>query len=313
MKTIVLILLFVQILVPSQNVLANTCHDNWGAQTLTSLQQYCVLVRPGRQRQSFGTTLKTLLESNKKPMKCQLVAEQQVYECHGLVGDYPRPTRIYFKANMVQPSGLNIHFHGHFSSQEGRNAVNFPFRIPDGDYARMLSNSKADKILVIPESIGRVETYLAHFQPVIKWLQWQEDLHETLGIEKPLPLVLSGHSGSDALLDFLGSDCQNQGWDCGQIRALGLFDANFGDIINQKLVGRDGLVYLARSVIANDGILYLRDTVGLSPAFNNIGLIQAIGPGKINKALVPLNGMSPTAKHMAIMKDGGFSQFLEIQ
>jgi hypothetical protein len=141
---------------------------------------------------------------------------------------------------------------------------------------------------------------------------WQNELIKKLGTKDALALSLSGHSGADAVLNSFGRYCQDKQWDCSKVRSLGLFDANFGDVRGGKLVGRDGLIVLSKTVVDNHGTLYLRDVDGLSPAVNNGALVKSVGPGKVDKAILPLGGIEAVSKHMALMKDGGFSQFLDL-
>ncbi len=217
---------------------------------------------------SYATSLKTKLESGPSPMTCTLKSD--VYECRGVVAG-----SSYFKSDT------------------------------NGNYAQMLEQSKSQSILIVPESRGKVLTYKKDFATAAQWSKWIQGVESRLGLDTKLPMTLSGHSGADAILSSIGSFCTAHTWDCSRVKSLGLFDANYGEIRNGGLVGRDGLKSLVSFTERNQGTIFIRDT-------------EDVGLAKVNKALVAgvnssrLNVKTIKTKHMAIMKDGDFSTFLDL-
>lgn len=252
---------------------------------------------------SYASGLKSKLESGQSPMTCSL--KSNVYECRGIVAGSSEPGRIYFKSDMRSPSSLAVHFHGHYSDSEGTKAGSYPFSAANGNYAQMLEQSKSQAILIVPESRGKVLTYKKDFATAAQWSKWIQGVENRLGLDSNVPMTLSGHSGADAILNSIGSFCSAHTWDCSRVKSLGLFDANYGEIRNGGLVGRDGLKSLVSLTERNQGTIFIRDT-------------EDVGLSNVNKALVAgvnarrLNVKTIKTKHMAIMKDGDFSAFLDL-
>jgi len=252
---------------------------------------------------SYATRLKTKLESGPSPMTC--TQKSNVYECRGVVTGSSEPVRIYFKSDMKNPTSLSVHFHGHYSDSEGTKAGSYPFSAANGNYAQMLEQSKSQAILIVPESKGKVLTYKKDFATAAQWSKWIQGVESRLGLDPKLPMTLSGHSGADAILNSIGSFCAAHTWDCSRVKSLGLFDANYGELRNGGLVGRDGLKSLVSSTERNQGTIFIRDTedVGLTNA--NKALVAGVNSSRLNVKTIK-------TKHMAIMKDGDFSTFLDL-
>lgn len=287
MKTIILICLFVYTLLLPRQSLAQACTPSSTMQTASAFAKFC--------RQN-------LLLSN-SDMNCEL--KGVVYQCRGKVSGYSEPVRIYFKSDMKAPTGLKIHFHGHYNDEQGEKAWNYPFSEKNGNYAHMLAESTRQNILVVPESRGKVKTYINEIATPPKWSAFVTQLETQMGIRSKIPVSVSGHSGSDVMLNAIGKMCADKSWDCSRIKAMGLFDANYGRLVNGELVGRDGLKSLVNTVVQNQGKIYIRDakSVGLE-AVNNV-LTKGVAANVVDHRVVITN-------HMAIMKDGDFSKFLDL-
>lgn len=287
MKTIILICLFVYTLLLPRQSLAQACTPTSTMQTATAFAKFCK---------------QNLLLSNSN-MNCEL--KGGVYQCRGKISGYSEPVRIYFKADMKAPSALKIHFHGHYNDEQGQKAWNYPFSDKNGNYAQMLAESKQQSILVVPESRGKVRTYINELLTAPKWSAFVTQLETQMGINSKVPISVSGHSGSDVMLNSIGKICADKSWDCSRIKAMGLFDANYGQLVNGELAGRDGLKNLVKTVAQNQGKIYIRDakSVGLEAA--NHVLTKGVSAATVDHRVV-------NTSHMAIMKDGDFSKFLDL-
>lgn len=287
MKTIILICLFVYTLLSPRLTLAQSCVPTSVVQTTTAFARFCK---------------QNLLLSNPN-MTCEL--KTSVYECRGKIQGYSEPVRIYFKAKMTSPTALKIHFHGHYSDGEGVQALNYPFSATNGNYAQMLADSKTQSVLVIPESRGKVKTYKQDLMAANKWSAFVTQVEMQTGIRSGLPISVSGHSGSDVMLNAIGKMCADKSWDCARIKSIGLFDANYGELVRGDVVGRDGLKTLVKTVANNQGIIFIRDAKDIGLEGINRALTKSIPQRAVDHRVVDTT-------HMAIMKDGGFSKFLDL-
>lgn len=287
MKTIILICLFVYTLLLPRQSLAQACTPTPTMQTATAFAKFCK---------------QNLLLSN-LGMTC--VLKVGVYQCRGKISGYSEPVRVYFKTDMKAPTALKIHFHGHYNDEQGEAAWNYPFSDKYGNYSQMLAESKQQNILVIPESRGKVRTYTNELLTSQQWSAFVTQIETQMGISSKIPISVSGHSGSDVMLNAIGKMCADKSWECSRIKSVGLFDANYGQLVNGELVGRDGLKSLVKAIALNQGKIYIRDakSVGLEAANN--ALTKGVSTSAVDHRVV-------TTSHMAIMKDGDFSKFLDL-
>lgn len=307
MKTIISICIFVHILLSPRQSLAQFCSPNPTTETAKAFAKYCHLMdtAPSKifSKVPDAEALRNRLEKGESPISC--VLKKTVYECRGQVVGYSEPVRIYFKSDMKSPKGLNLHFHGHYDDAKGEKAWNYPFGATNGDYAQMLAQSKSQSILIIPESKGKVTTYKNDLGTGSLWSAWVRTLQDRMGVSSQLPISISGHSGADVVLNSIGNFCKTKEWDCAYLKSMGLFDSNYGKVQNGELIGRDGLKALAENIASRQGTIYVREaeTSGLTSANN--ALVKNINKDRVNMHAVKTD-------HMSIMRDGGFSQFLEL-
>jgi len=238
-----------------------------------------------------------------------------VTHCKTMIVDYPRPVHFYIPQNLSSEKKLKlfVHFHGH--NIEGYNHFDKRW----GDYGSYLIESKANAVLVIPESVGNCTSYDSFFAKSANsarfFLQLEKKVEE-LAQFKIHSLVLSGHSGAYRVLNRLMKDVNNgeDYFSATPLVALGLFDAIYGpipEIVNwveenattrhsEEL--RDFLFYEAH--VAGPKATTEEGSKTLIAKFKNLSSEKIIF-----KSVMGLDSESLLDQHFAILKRGSLANF----
>lgn len=112
-------------------------------------------------------------------------------ECSGNAAFYPK--EIYF-ALPAKISSVRLHFHGHI--------LNLPeTRVFEGSPSKMIKGfqlqkdiCQSEEVVIIPQSIGKNDTYKAYFAGTEAWEKFKKGLALLLKMDVPT-FHLSGHSG----------------------------------------------------------------------------------------------------------------------
>ncbi len=206
--------------------------------------------------------------------------------------------QIKFSKNpslLVHLHGFNLENYDHFSKKFG-------------DYGNYLLESKANSILVIPESRGKCETYNSFFQSEKRTEDFFSGLKKTitaLTSETTNSLILSGHSGAYKSLNQI-LIYKNIFQD---VKAIGLFDATYGDTgqiekwaLENGKENSDFIFYNAyvtgKKATAEEGSLKLAKHLQIIDSPNII--------------LLPITGVGETLdQHFLISKNGSLKKFWE--
>lgn len=180
-------------------------------------------------------------------------------DCRGKFVWYPEPLNIYFSHEFTwNDLVLAIHFHGFNLYGDGEPARNLHFDeiTGNGDYGKFLSQAKSNIFLVIPESLGKVDTYKNFFNSPDAFRNFVKQL-EVKFSTKFKAFYFSGHSGADQILEILASEClqniKSSGF-CSKIHKVGLFDALYGDRVFLKK-------WIRSSVLNNNEFYFLSSFV----------------------------------------------------
>jgi len=142
----------------------------------------------------------TLIHKN---FNCTLTSVESGYRCRGKLPSYPEAVNIFIPVQIQDISILALHFHGFNIC--GNSECHFNLLTGDGDYGKFLSRKTNSTLLIIPESTGKIATYLNHFQNPESFDTFVLDIQKILGITTFSRLKISSHSGSDKLMERFAS------------------------------------------------------------------------------------------------------------
>lgn len=201
---------------------AETCSDG-NLQKLNKLSEYC----RDKTYQIPGFV-------------CQSVGQCGSTRCRGKIASYHKEVSIVIPANFQfqKPANLNLHFHGHTSS----NIENDHFNLKTGwgDFGCFASQANANSIIVIPESTGKCQDYLQitadSFPKILadvkKTIEGGASGNEKITFNEKTKLSLSGHSGGYSILSRIGlwSKSNSQVQDSlKNLTGLALYDSAYGE------------------------------------------------------------------------------------
>jgi hypothetical protein len=164
------------------------------------------------------------------------ISESSDYlHCINKISNYPNPVHFYYPKKSIEITHVNIHFHGH--NIEGFDHLK--------NFGEMLVQSELNSILVVPESIGKCETYDGFFKSKVNGINFLKDVIALNNIQLST-LSFSGHSGAYRVLRtlFAYEDLEkNIGL---KLIGVGLFDATYSEvdsIVNFGLKNKDFIFY----------------------------------------------------------------------
>lgn len=187
----------------------------------------------GMRKSGFGLICLALIGLWTAQADCLPEADStaEMTHCKIKVGDYPRPVHLYFS----QPHSEKyfVHFHGH--NLEGFSHFDKRW----GDYGQYLLNSKADAVLVVPESEGKCSTYDTYFADPIRTKNFFDELEKETNTS--VLVGMSGHSGAYRVLNRLSAYANKN---LLSFKAIGLFDATYSDTPEIKTYVREKKIFL---------------------------------------------------------------------
>jgi len=192
--------------------------------------------------------------------------------------------------------GFNLDHYDHFNKSYG-------------DYGKYLITSKANAVLVIPESRGKSETYNSYFSDEKRTEFFISELKKTiydLIHESPQTIFLSGHSGSyKSLNQILKYKSVFE-----SVKAVGLFDATYGDTgqiqkwVRENYKNQNGDFIFYNVYVTGEKATAEKGSLILQKTFRDYE--------KDNIILLPIKGPGETLdQHFNILKVGGLTQFWE--
>lgn len=241
--------------------------------------------------------------------------------CRGNVEGYPQKVNIYIPAQVSDADlSLSLHFHGYNLEEPQNIQRHFNLQNGDGDYGLFLARSKANSLLVIPESMGNGKDYYSSLGSSAKVNQFLERI-SSLTETKASKLTLSGHSGAGKVIHQILS----QGGSAlkPSLKAVGLFDALYGPHENiqkwirekraseEKFIFYDSYIsglYPDGKVLSND--MWSKEYKRLLPG-STLSSTGAVPLGVSYYDIPKKRAEAVMPPHMAIMKNGGMDRFLQ--
>ena len=254
---------------------------------------------------SSSMAAKLVFNLSHKNFNCVLTSMESGYRCRGKLPIYPEPLNVFVPLQIQSVSILALHFHGFNIC--GSSECHFNLKNGDGDYGKFLSQKSRQTLLVIPESAGKITTYLNYFQSPQIFDAFVQEIQIALGISNFTQLKISSHSGSDKIMERLAS------WEIStqllpsqclkKVQAIALFDSFYE-------YRKSFPVWIKKLTKENPDFYFLGSYVHNSPtdrqnAYMYMQWLQTILP-----ATSQIHYFDIRSTHFGIMKDGEMSEFL---
>ena len=154
---------------------------------------------------------------------CQKIVEKNDLFLHCLnnVKNYPRPLHFYYPNNLDTSESVNLNLHF-----QGYNINGFD---PIKNFGNLLVQSGLNSILVVPESLGRCETYNDFFPSKQNGIGFIKSI-VNMNNFKINTLSFSGHSGAYQALRSVFSYSHLSSELDQEIIGAGLFDATYSNV-----------------------------------------------------------------------------------
>ena len=181
---------------------------------------FCLIILLFSTLQTFSAEIECLKVSD---------STTDLLHCKTKLKNYPELVHFYIPKHLdlKLPLQLFTHFHGH--NLKGYDHFSKTY----GDYGLFLLKSKANAVLVIPESHGHCETYDKFFSDKKRAIQFYSEVESVIERKTLMNITtvaLSGHSGAYRVLNRLIGYANSEDETFSKISALGLFDATYGVI-----------------------------------------------------------------------------------
>jgi len=281
-------------------------------------------MRPSRTSRAGSSAEETNLTSRLESLGFKCVsASLQRQMCRGKVESYPEPIRIYIPKDKPLGRKISFHFHGNNIGPGGPRDSSIHFTGGSGDFGLWLDETESTDLLVIPESLGNTKTYDSIFRrdslkdTAKNFSHFLGDLENITG-RSFAEIAISGHSAGYRAIGALGlARAADPNSELNRVTAVGLFDAVYGrtaELVSwiPHLKSRDGVFYCV--YVENGGTV--TQGPGDQRAMNewlkkNEGLLPA--PHVLGKPTSALSIRTTNAEHMAVLKDGRYSDYLRLQ
>lgn len=254
--------------------------------------------------------------------KCTSVSLQRQM-CRGKVESYPEPIRVYIPKDKPLGRKISFHFHGNNIGPGGPRDSSFHFQGGSGDFGLWLDEAESNDLLVIPESLGNTKTYDSIFRrdslkdTAKNFSHFLGDLENITG-RSFAEIAISGHSAGYRAIGALGlARAADPNSELNRVTAVGLFDAVYGrtaELVSwiPHLKSRGGVFYCV--YVENGGTV--TQGPGDQRALNewlkkNEELLPA--PHVLGRPSSALSIRTTNADHMAVLKDGRYSDYLRLQ
>jgi hypothetical protein len=239
-------------------------------------------------------------------------SNQEVIHCKKKIPNYPKPVHFYIPANINFDKEVQsfVHFHGHNIGRDHFYKTKTPGE-GYGDYGDFLSKSKANGVLIIPESDGNCSTYDSFFKSAQNTNAFFKDISSVLKTQAST-VNLSGHSGAYRVLNQFAKHINEGSADeLKKVQSFGLFDATYGSIepiekwmrakksTNQKYLFYDSFVSGPKAT-ASKISFELMKKYEANPSKNII--FKPVNDQKEKDSIL---------LHFNVLRDGGLKKFFE--
>jgi hypothetical protein len=168
------------------------------------------------------------LSTNSYAIICHKEIESNINfkHCVNNFKNYPRPIHFFIPTNIdfEKVVYLNLHFHGF--NLEGHDHFNKKY----ADYGAYLVSSGLNGVMIIPESIGKCETYNSFFESQDRTQKFFNELNTSFDEALEKKFIFSGHSGAYKVLNKLFSNTKLEEVVGSPISGVGLFDATYASV-----------------------------------------------------------------------------------
>lgn len=238
-------------------------------------------------------------------------SNERGYRCRGAISGYPLPINIFIPASyQSSPSTpIALHFHGHspdcsqikdeVKKEKCDPSAKVHFTSGEStNYGSFATKAGFKGLFVMPESIGKDDTFKQFFTKQEKLNSFLKQVQEKAGLNSISSLSISSHSGGDTVINQISNWYNNEprGEYLGKLKAVGLFDSLYK--ISEH--SRDGIKDLP-----GDLYLYSALVKGGSTQKHNDWL-KANARAKEKWIFQE----EKNATHMGMLKDGRMEKFL---
>jgi len=179
---------------------------------------------------------------------CQKIVEKNdsFLHCVNKIDNYPRPVHFFYPNNLKTDESVNLNLHFQGYNIEGYDPIK--------NFGNLLVQSSSNTIVVVPESLGKDETYNSFFANRLDGTNFITDVikKNSFGIDT---LSFSGHSGAFQVLRTIFS-YKNLVTNLKiPIIGVGLFDATYSNIdsITDYAVNHDNFIFFDSYIIGEKG------------------------------------------------------------
>ncbi len=164
--------------------------------------------------------------------KCDFapVNQGRSYRCQVHVPSYSLPVDIFVPPKFQNTEMTLVYFlHGWWTDPHAG-----PFDGVNGDFATFLAQASRNVLLIIPESVGKNETYAKDLDDAEKMSAFFSQLEKLISsagvaVLKDTPRALAGHSGAYVQLGRMGEwAASGQVAQLKNLTSIGLFDTAYG-------------------------------------------------------------------------------------